>query len=109
MMEQNQTTSRLEILKSMVAQNPSDSFSRYGLAMEYRNAGDLETAMSEFRSLMAANPDYVAAYFHGGQTLERLGLADEARDVYQKGIEAARRTGNQHAQGEMEAALGMLG
>jgi tetratricopeptide (TPR) repeat protein len=109
MMEQNQTTSRLEILKNMVAQNPSDSFSRYGLAMEYRNAGDLETAMSEFRSLMAANPDYVAAYFHGGQTLERLGLADEARDVYQKGIEAARRTGNQHAQGEMEAALAMLG
>ena len=35
-------STRLDILKSMVAQNPSDSFSRYGLAMEYRNAGDLE-------------------------------------------------------------------
>lgn len=114
MMEQNQMeakqpASRLEILKSMVAQNPNDPFSRYGLAMEYRNGGDPEAAMVEFRSLMAANPDYVAAYFHGGQTLERMGLADEAREVYQKGIEAARRTGNEHARGEMEAALAMLG
>jgi tetratricopeptide (TPR) repeat protein len=110
MPEQNTAAaSRLEILKSMVAQNPNDSFSRYGLAMEYRNAGDLEGAMTEFRSLMAANPDYVAAYFHGGQTLERLGLLEEAREVYQKGVEAAQRTGNQHARGEMEAALAMLG
>jgi len=29
---------RLEALKSMVALNPADSFSRYGLAMEYRNS-----------------------------------------------------------------------
>jgi Tfp pilus assembly protein PilF len=102
-------TNRLEILKSMVAQNPNDSFSRYGLAMEYRNTGDLETAMAEFRSLMVSNPDYVAAYFHGGQTLERLGLEDEAREVYRQGVEAAARTGNQHARSEMEAALALLG
>jgi len=60
-------TSRLEILKSMVAQNPGDSFARYGLAMEYRNAGDLETAAAEFRALLEANPDYGGAYFHYGQ------------------------------------------
>ena len=102
-------TNRLETLKSMVAQNPSDVFSRYGLAMEYRNTGDLEAAMAEFRLLMASNPDYVAAYFHGGQTLERLGLEDEAREVYRKGVEAASRTGNQHARSEMEAALALLG
>jgi tetratricopeptide (TPR) repeat protein len=102
-------TNRLEILKTMVAQNPNDAFSRYGLAMEYRNAGDLEAAVAEFRLLMASNPDYVAAYFHGGQTLERLGLEDEAREVYRKGVEAASRTGNQHARSEMEAALALLG
>ena len=34
-------TTRLDILKSMVEQNPGDSFARYGLAMEYRNTGDL--------------------------------------------------------------------
>ena len=99
---------RLEVLKSMVAMNPQDAFSRYGLAMEYRNTGDLEAAAAEFRLLMAANPDYVAAYFHGGQTLERLGLTGEAREVYRNGIVAATRTGNFHARSEIEAALAML-
>jgi tetratricopeptide (TPR) repeat protein len=101
-------TNRLEILKTMVSANPNDSFSRYGLAMEYRNTGDLEAATAEFRSLIAANADYVAAYFHGGQTLERMGRVEEARDLYQTGIEVAERTGNLHARGEMQAALDLL-
>lgn len=100
---------RLETLKNMVAQNPNDSFLRYGLAMEHRNAGDLETAIAEFRTLIAANPDYVAAYFHGGQTLERLSRIEEARELYRRGIEASQRTGDAHARGELEGALGMLG
>ena len=101
-------STRLEILKSMVEQNPTDSFARYGLAMEYRNSGDLEAAMGEFRALMAANPDYSPAYFHGGQTLERLGRIDEAREAYRQGVEVTTRTGDQHARSEMQGALDML-
>jgi len=100
---------RLEILKNMVTQNPQDSFSRYGLAMEYRNSGDLEAAVAEFRSLMGINPNYVAAYFHGGQTLEKLGRLEEARTVYRNGLDAAARTGDQHARGEIQAALDLIG
>ncbi len=102
-------STRLDILKSMVAQNPNDSFSRYGLAMEYRNGGDLEGAMREFRELIAVNPDYAYAYFHGGQTLERLGRLDEAGEMYRAGIESAMRTGDQHAKGELQGALDLLG
>ncbi len=101
-------TNRLEMLKKMVAENPQDSFLRYGLAMEHRNGGDLESAMAEFQTLLAANPDYVPAYFHGGQTLERMARTDEAREFYRNGIEASVRTGDAHARSELEAALGML-
>jgi tetratricopeptide (TPR) repeat protein len=101
-------STRLDILKLMVEQKPADSFARFGLAMEYRNAGDLEAAMGEFRALMAANPDYSPAYFHGGQTLERMGRIPEAREVYLQGIEAATRGGDQHARSEMQGALEML-
>ena len=93
----------------MVEQKPTDSFARYGLAMEYRNSGDLESAMQEFRTLMEVNPDYSPAYFHGGQTLERMGLLDEAREVYTKGVDVTIRIGNEHARSEMQAALDMLG
>jgi tetratricopeptide (TPR) repeat protein len=102
-------SNRLEILKSMVEQKPTDSFARYGLAMEYRNTGDLDAAMGEFRLLMANNPDYAPAYFHGGQTLERMGLLEEARQVYQQGIQVTTQSGDQHARSEMQAALDMLG
>ena len=100
---------RLDALKAMVEQNPADSFSRYGLAMEYRNSGDLERAVDEFRALIAADPNYAYAYFHGGQTLERLGRTDEARAMYQAGLEAAARKGDRHAQSELQGALDLLG
>jgi Tfp pilus assembly protein PilF len=102
-------STRLESLKNMVAQNPNESFLRYGLAMEYKNAGDLEAALREFHALMAVNPDYSAAYFHGGQTLEKLGKAEEAREMYEQGIEVTTRKGDLHTRSEIQAALEMLG
>jgi Flp pilus assembly protein TadD len=101
-------STRLDLLKSMVEQSPADSFLRYGLAMEFRNSGDLESAVREFRALMEADPDYGPAYFHGGQTLERLGRPEEARELYTKGIEVTARKGDQHARSEMQAALDLL-
>jgi len=101
--------SRLEILQSMVAQNPKDSFSRYGLAMEYANTGSLDKAVEEYDSLLAFNPDYAAAYYHGGQALEKLGRLDDARRMYQRGLEATRRIGDGHTHSEIQAALDILG
>jgi len=102
------TANRMEILKNMLQQNPRDSFARYGLAMEYANCGELENAVAEFRALLEFNPDYAAAYFHGGQALEKLGRLDDARQSYEKGIEVTSRTGDQHTRGELQAALDLL-
>ena len=98
----------MEILKEMVARNPRDTFARYGLAMEFANVGDLAQAVAEYRELLEHNPDYAAAYFHGGQALEKMGQVDEARDMYERGIEATARTGDQHTRSELQAALDML-
>ena len=103
------SSTRLEALKTMVAQQPSVSFLRYGLAMEYRNAGELESALAEFRALLAVDPDYSAAYFHGGQTLEKLGKIEEARELYTTGIDVTTRKGDLHTRDEIRGALEMLG
>jgi tetratricopeptide (TPR) repeat protein len=100
---------RLEMLKTMAAQNPRDSFVRYGLAMEYTNSGDLEGAAAEYQALLSANPEYAAAYFHGGQLLEKLGRVEAAKELYRKGIEMTGKQGNAHARSELEAALDLLG
>ena len=102
------STNRTEILKNMLSKNPRDSFARYGLAMEYANSGELENAIAEYRALLEFNPDYAAAYFHGGQALEKLGRVEDARDMYQQGIDVTSRTGDQHTRSELQAALDML-
>ena len=92
----------------MVAQNPADAFARYGLAMELIKNGDLASGIAEFRALLEHNPNYAAAYFHGGQALEKLGDIEEARAFYEKGVEVTGRTGDEHARSELQAALDML-
>ena len=100
---------RLEILKNLVAQNPTDSFSRYGLAMAHAVAGDYALAVEEYRKLLEINPKYVAAYYHRGQALEKLGKRDEAREIYRRGIEVSTQAGDMHTRSELEAVLDLLG
>ena len=101
-------TNRVDILKQMVSQDPNNAFARYGLAMEYAKSGQLQEAVGEFRTVLAHDESYAAAYYHGGQALEKLGEIEEARDLYEKGIEATTRKGDLHTRAEIEAALSML-
>ena len=100
---------RLAALRSMLDQDPRNAFARYGIAMEHVNRGDHAHAMEEFQTLLAADPDYVAAYYHAGRALEKLGRIDDAREMYEQGIAAARRKGDQHTLSELQAALDMVG
>jgi hypothetical protein len=64
--------------------------------------------VAEFSELIARDPDYTAAYFHSGQTLERLGREDEARHAYRAGIETAARKGDRKTRDELQTALDLL-
>lgn len=90
----------------MLDADPANSFARYGLAMEHVKGGELEAAVGEFELLLASDPNYSAGYFHGGQTLEKLGRLDTAREYYRRGIAVTR---DPHARGELQAALDILG
>jgi hypothetical protein len=41
--------------------------------------------------------------------LEKLDRPDEARDSYRQGLEAAGRSGDDHARSELQGALDILG
>ncbi len=101
-------TNRLDILKQMLEQDQKNTFARYGLAMEHAKSGDYAKAVDEFEILISQDSNYVAAYYHGGQALEKLGRLDEARIVYERGITACTQKGDGHTQAEIEAALSML-
>jgi predicted Zn-dependent protease len=94
---------RIGLLGEILSQNPDDAFARYGLAMEYSKAGEVERALAEFDQLLSAHPDYTAGYFMATQTLAQAGRTEEAKKMLAKGIASAQRTGNDHARAEMEA------
>ena len=99
---------RIALLTEVLSQNPSDAFARYGLALEYSNSGEIERALEEFGRLLSSHPDYTAGYFMAAQTLAKAERTEEARKMLADGIVSAKKTGNDHAQAEMENMLAEL-
>ncbi|MGD0799582.1 MAG: tetratricopeptide repeat protein [Acidobacteriaceae bacterium] len=94
---------KLAALTGILAEDPTNAFARYGLAMEHALHGNPEAALAEFSTLIAQSPDYVPAYQMSAQTLAKLGRTEAALDRLHAGIAAANRTNNQHALAEMQA------
>ena len=96
------------MLEGILAQDPNNKLARYGLAMEYANADQVDAALAEFQKLIVLDPTYANAYFLGAQTLQKAERNDEAKAMLQQGIAAAQKVGNRHAESEMQAMLDQL-
>jgi thioredoxin-like negative regulator of GroEL len=96
---------KIAALSEILAQNPADSFARYGLAMALAAQNRPDEALREFATTTADNPDYVPAYQMSAQTLMQLGQTEAAKTRLTEGLAACRRTGNTHATSEMQAIL----
>jgi Flp pilus assembly protein TadD len=97
--------SRKQQLEEMLAEDPTDPFLRYGLAMEHVSAGQDEEAVRCFEELIRTSPDYVPGYMQAGRALARLNRLEAARAVFESGIAAARKQGDLHAAEEMTGFL----
>ena len=74
---------------------------RYSLGLEYAKAGERERAIEFLRDAVARDPLYSAAWKALGGELAQADRADEARDAYRHGIEAAKKKGDRQAEKEM--------
>lgn len=101
--------SRREKIEAMLADDPSDTFLRYSLAMELEKEGQHDSSLQKLAELANELPPYIPAFFMSGQQLVKLQRIGEARDVLRNGIEAARTQGDLHAAGEMSEFLASLG
>ena len=96
---------RMEQLKSILAQDPQNTFAHYALAMEYSSAGQTDEALLEFRTLLEVDASYVNAFFMGAQALQHADRIPEAVEWLRDGIVCTHRMGNHHAESEMQALL----
>ena len=103
------TESRIQKIKAMLAEEPTDTFLRYSLAMEQEKIGEHQASETRFRELMSSDPPYVPAFFMLAQHLSTRERVNDARTILRGGIEEARRQQNDHAAGEMSEFLASLG
>lgn len=99
---------RLERLQRLLEKKPGDPFTLYGLALEYRNLGRDEEAMTCFSRLLDEHPDYLPAYYQYGVLLGQVEKVEEARETLQAGLELAEKVNDPKARLELAAALDEL-
>ena len=96
---------RIEKLLEFIKVNGKDSFLQHALALEYIKTGDDARARELFNEILLREPTYLGSYYHLGKLLERVGDVAKAIRVYQRGIEEAKRAGDNHSLNELRAAL----
>lgn len=103
------TASRRAKIEAMLADDPSDVFLRYSLALEFEAEGRSEEGIAILDALAAGDPPYVPAFHMAARHLVARGRIEDARDRLRSGIEAARVQRLDHAAGEMAELLMSLG
>lgn len=97
--------SRIEKLLEYMKTADKDSFLQHALALEYIKIDEDEKARNLFNELLLREPTYVGSYYHLGKLLERAGDFDKAIRIYKRGMEEAKRAGDNHSYNELQAAL----
>jgi tetratricopeptide (TPR) repeat protein len=94
---------RIEQLQSFLAESPDDNFLIHALALEFVKQGDEQSALSSFLKNLENSPAYVPTYYHLGKLYERIDETEKAIEIYQKGMEAAKNAGDNHAFSELRS------
>ncbi|MEP1152517.1 MAG: tetratricopeptide repeat protein [Balneola sp.] len=97
--------SKISTLAQQVKKNPDDSFSKFALALELLKVNQQEKALSLFKNIQLADPDYVGVYYHLGKLYEELGKNNLALSCYKDGIVVTNRLKSLHAKSELQGAL----
>jgi Tfp pilus assembly protein PilF len=95
---------RIDKLKEFLKVDPTDSFVQHALALEYIKLGDDAGARTLFEAIIEREPGYVGTYYHLAKLLERNRDNDGAIKVYEKGMEEAKKLGDNKAYGELRGA-----
>ena len=99
---------RLSKLLAMLDADPGDAFCLYGIAQEHAGKGEHETALEWYAKAAAAAPDDGYVHFHQARSLEDLGRVEEAIAALREGLAAAKRSGDAHAESELNGLLESL-
>ena len=97
-------TNRIERLKSIIVENPNDTFALFALAKEMEKTSELENAAQLIEKLLVIDRMYVGAYYHLAKIYEQLDEIKKALNIYESGIEVATELNDLHSLSELKNA-----
>jgi tetratricopeptide (TPR) repeat protein len=100
--------SKIKQLARQIKHNPGDSFSKFALALEFRKEGEFKKARILFEDILSSDPDYVGVYYHLGKLYEALDRMNDAKELYNSGIEVAHEQKETRTKKELKEALQQL-
>ena len=80
---------RIEVFTQMLEADPTNTMVLFGLANEYQKTEDWHKAIETLENYLQKADDEGAAYGMLAKAYERVGMREEARNAYEKGIEVA--------------------
>lgn len=95
---------RIDRIRTMLKENPGDCFLQHALALECIKLGNDEEARLLFESVLEKEPGYIGSYYHLAKLLERIEQNEKAIKVYEKGMEEAKKSGDNHSLSELRSA-----
>src|SRR4051794_34425988 len=97
--------SRLDAFRAMLSKNPANALAHFGLANEAMKEGLLEEAVEHYRAYLAAHDDEGNGWQRLGEALVKLGHNEEARQAFERGIDASNRFGHPGMAAEIQDLL----
>jgi len=97
--------SKISQLAKNVQQDPSDTFSKFALALELLKEDQVEKAQLLFEAILKQDPDYLGVYYHLGKLYQRREMYSLAEDMFTKGIQIATKKNESRTKSELSEAL----
>jgi predicted Zn-dependent protease len=99
------TTSRIEIFKQMLVNDPGNSSILFGLAKEYEKAGQTPEMIETLERYLAISDDEGNAFGMLARAYDNSGEREKAKEAYQRGVAAATSHGHPGMAEEFRSAL----
>ena len=99
------STSRIEIFKQMLVNDPINSSILFGLAKEYEKTNQTGEMIETLERYLSISDDEGNAFGMLARAYEQSGQTDKTREAYQRGIDAATKHGHPSMAEEYRSAL----
>jgi predicted Zn-dependent protease len=99
---------RLEQLRTLIADDPHDAMLRFALGNEYFQQGQYAEAIESLRAAIHIDPEYAFVYIQLARAYEKSGQIDLARQTVEAGRGPAVRNGDPNLMRQLDEIAGRL-